>query len=184
MEQWQMTEHWQIRTSGNSGTWEEQWNNVTTKQHQEILPIQNNDILSADNVTKFKTRKLYWKAEHLHKCSNFLKLKLFSLKEGQFFTFQSYYMESSCTAVDMSPNKFTYAEGKYLRKSFRGLGTERFPRFSSSRSPATIGCFFVLSLLVNSLIIMIIARKAIVILIQFFSYLRKQEWLFILGVLD
>ena len=30
----------------NSGTCEEQRNNVTTKQHQEILPIQNNDILS------------------------------------------------------------------------------------------------------------------------------------------
>ena len=30
----------------NSGTCEEQRNNVTTKQHQEILPIQNDDILS------------------------------------------------------------------------------------------------------------------------------------------
>ena len=30
----------------NSGTCGEQWNNVITKQHQEILPIQNDDILS------------------------------------------------------------------------------------------------------------------------------------------
>ena len=30
----------------NSGRCEEQWNNLTTKQHQEILPIQNNDILN------------------------------------------------------------------------------------------------------------------------------------------
>ena len=39
-------EHW--RNNGmprNSGTCEEQRNNVTTKQHQEILPIQNDDIL-------------------------------------------------------------------------------------------------------------------------------------------
>ena len=30
----------------NSGTCGKQWNNVTTKQHQEILPIQNDEILS------------------------------------------------------------------------------------------------------------------------------------------
>ena len=30
----------------NSGTWQEQRNNVTTKQHQKKLPIQKNDILS------------------------------------------------------------------------------------------------------------------------------------------
>ena len=29
----------------NSGTCEEQRSNVTTRQHQEILPIQNDDIL-------------------------------------------------------------------------------------------------------------------------------------------
>ena len=26
-------------------TCEEQWNNVTTKQHQEVLPVQKDDIL-------------------------------------------------------------------------------------------------------------------------------------------
>ena len=35
-----------IGISRNSGTCEEQWNKVTTKQHQEILPIQNDVILS------------------------------------------------------------------------------------------------------------------------------------------
>ena len=35
-----------IRIPRNSETLEEQQNNVTTKQHQEILPTQNDDILS------------------------------------------------------------------------------------------------------------------------------------------
>ena len=48
-------EHWRniqpntgrtIGISRNSGTWEEQRNDVTTKQHQEILPIPNDDLLS------------------------------------------------------------------------------------------------------------------------------------------
>ena len=48
-------EHWQniqpntgrsIGIPQNSGTCEEQRNNVTTKQHQEILPIQTDDILN------------------------------------------------------------------------------------------------------------------------------------------
>ena len=30
----------------NSGTGEHQWNNGTTKQYQQILPILNNNILS------------------------------------------------------------------------------------------------------------------------------------------
>ena len=47
---------------------------------------------------------------------------------------------------------------------------------ASSRFPATVDCF-VLHLLVNSVIVMTIARKAaerVFILIQFFCYLRKQ----------
>ena len=47
--------------------------------------------------------------------------------------------------------------------------------------------FFVLHLLLNSVIIMAITRKAVehvFILIQFFSYLRKQGWLFTLGALE
>ena len=46
--------------------------------------------------------------------------------------------------------------------------------------------FFVLHLLANRVIIMTIARKVVervFILIQFFSYLRKQRWLFSLGAL-
>ena len=43
-------EQWNIgRTIGipqNSGTCGEQQNNVTTKQHQKILPIQDDDTLS------------------------------------------------------------------------------------------------------------------------------------------
>ena len=48
----------------------------------------------------------------------------------------------------------------------------------TSRFPAAVGCFFVLHLLVKSVIVMAIARKAvkhIFILIQFFSYLGKQR---------
>ena len=41
----------------NSGTCEEQWNNVTTKQHQEILSIQT-DAYWTDKITKFNTRNL------------------------------------------------------------------------------------------------------------------------------
>ena len=43
MEHWRNTQPNTGRTIGipwNSGTCEEQWNNVTTKQHQEILSIQ------------------------------------------------------------------------------------------------------------------------------------------------
>ena len=35
-----------IGITRNSGTCEEQLNNLTTKQHQEILPKQSDDILS------------------------------------------------------------------------------------------------------------------------------------------
>ena len=48
---------------------------------------------------------------------------------------------------------------------------------ASSKFPATVGCSFVLHLLVNSVIILAIARKAVervFIRIRFFSYLRKQ----------
>ena len=53
-EQWRNTETLEEqqntgRTIGiprNSGTCEEQRNNVTTKQHQEMLPIQAEDILN------------------------------------------------------------------------------------------------------------------------------------------
>ena len=41
----------------NSGTCEEQRNNVTTKQHQEILPIQNDDILSRSH-NKIQNKKV------------------------------------------------------------------------------------------------------------------------------
>ena len=81
------------------------------------------------------------------------------------------------TAVYMSPNKCSYAGGKYLLKSFSGWGADS--------NIIKISChnrlFSVLHLLVNSVIVMTIARKAVEcvsILIQFFSYLRKQRWLF------
>ena len=51
------------------------------------------------------------------------------------------------------------------------------------RFPVTVGCFLCCFLLVNSVIIMVIARKSVervFILIQFFSYLKKmvivQPW--------
>ena len=66
-----------IEIPQNSGTGEYQRNNGTTKQHQEILPIQNDDILSRQHK----------KVERLHKCSNILKLKLSSEKEDGVFFF-------------------------------------------------------------------------------------------------
>ena len=89
------------------------------------------------------------------------------------FPFQSYYMESTCTAVYVSLNKCTYAGGKYLLNSFRGWATKRNIKISCRSR-----LFFVLHLLVKSVIVMAIARKAvkhIFILIQFFSYLGKQR---------
>ena len=80
---------------------------------------------------------------------------------------------NSITEVYMSPNKCTYARGKYLLKVLV-VEVQREP---SSRFPVIVGCFFVLHLLVNSVIIMVIARKeveGVFILIQIFSYLRKQ----------
>ena len=93
-------------------------------------------------------------------------------------------MESTCTEVYMSPNKCTYivCERKIFAKSFSGWGTDRNMIKISCHSRL----FFVLHLLVNSVIIMVIARKAVehvFISIQFFSYLRKQGWLFSLGAL-
>ena len=48
---------------------------------------------------------------------------------------------------------------------------------TSSRFPATVGCFFVLYLFVNKVFVMAIVRKAVErvsILKQFSCYLRKQ----------
>ena len=90
-------------------------------------------------------------------------------------------MESTYTEVYMSPNKYTYVRGKYLLKV---LVFE--VQIETSRFPATVGCFFVLILLVNRVIIMTIARKTVervFIVIQFFSYLTKQAWLFSLSAL-
>ena len=68
--------------------------------------------------------------------------------------------------VSMSSNKCTFAIGKYLLKvSVVEVKTE-----TSSRFPVTVDLFFVLHLLVKSVIIMIIARKAVervFMLIQF-----------------
>ena len=86
------------------------------------------------------------------------------------------------TKIYMSPNKCTYARGKYLLKI---LAVE-VQIETSSRFPVTVDCFFVLHLLINSVIIMVITRKAVervFILIQFYSYLRKQGCLFSFGAL-
>ena len=68
--------------------------------------------------------------------------------------------------VSMSSNKCTFAIGKYLLKVLVvEVKTE-----TSSRFPVTVDLFFVLHLLVKSVIIMIIARKAVervFMLIQF-----------------
>ena len=73
-------------------------------------------------------------------------------------------------------------ERKIFAKSFCSWGTDRNIIKISCHSRL----FFVLHLLVNRIIIMTIARKVmecVFILIQFFSYLRKQEWLFSVGLL-
>ena len=65
---------------------------------------------------------------------------------------------------------------------FSGWGTDRNIKISCHS-----WLFFVLHLLVNSVIIMAITRKAVehvFILIQFFSYLRKQGWLLTFGALE
>ena len=74
-------------------------------------------------------------------------------------------------------------ERRIFAKSFSSWGTDR--------NTVKISChnrlFFVLHLLVNSVIIMAIARKAVkcvFILMQFFSYLGKQRWLFSLSELE
>ena len=71
---------------------------------------------------------------------------------------------------------------KIFAKSFSGWGTDRNIIKISCHSRL----FFVPHLLVNSVIIMVTARKAVehvFVLIQFFSYLRKQGWLFSLSAL-
>ena len=73
-------------------------------------------------------------------------------------------------------------ERKIFAKSLSGSSTDRNIIKISCHSRL----FFVLHLLVNSVIIMVIARKVVervFVLIQFFSYLRKQGWLFSLGSL-
>ena len=57
----------------------------------------------------------------------------------------------------MSPNKCTYVGGKYLLKVL----VVEVKIATSSRYPATVGWIFVLHLLVNSVIVKGIARKAV-----------------------
>ena len=64
-------------------------------------------------------------------------------------------MESTFTVVYMSTSKCTYAGEKYLLKSFSGWGTERNIIKISYHSKL----LFVLHLLVNSVIIITIARR-------------------------
>ena len=62
-----------------------------------------------------------------------------------------------------------------------------FSGWGTDRNIIKISCHSRLFLLLNSVIIMAITRKAIkhvFILIQFFSYLIKQGWLFTLGALE
>ena len=52
-------------------------------------------------------------------------------------------MESTCTAVYISPNKCSYAEGKCLFKSFSGWGTDRnIRRCNGQNSAETLCCGF------------------------------------------
>ena len=125
--------------------------------------------IKIDYIKKYKTRKFFQQGKHLkrkakqlHKCSNILKLRLFPQKEGTVFAdivflFQSYYLESTCTAAYISPYKCTMREKNICLK---GLGTVVQIAKPSSRFPTTAGCFFVLHLLVNSVIIMVIAKTA------------------------
>ena len=86
---------------------------------------------------------------------------------------------NSMTEAYMSPNKCTYGRGKHLLKVLVvEVQIELLLRF-----PVTVGCFLCCFLLVNSVIIMVIARKSVervFILIQFFSSLKKmvivQPW--------
>ena len=64
-------------------------------------------------------------------------------------------MESTCTAVYMSPHKYTMREEDI---SLKVLVIE-VQIATSSRFLATVGCFFVLHLLVNTVIIMAISSK-------------------------
>ena len=72
---------------------------------------------------------------------------------------------------------------KVPRNWFSGWGTDRNIIKISCHSRL----FFVLHLLVNKVIIMAITKKAVehvFILIQFFSYFRKQGWLLTFGALE
>ena len=75
------------------------------------------------------------------------------------------------TKIYMSPNKCAYARGKYLLQVL----VFEVQIKTSSRFPVTVDCFFVLHILINSLIMMVITRKSVervFILIQF-SLLEK-----------
>ena len=70
-----------------------------------------------------------WKVDYLQKCENILKLKLFFLEGGHSFfyiafSFWSCDMNSTCTAVYISPNKCSYTWGKCLFRSFSAWGTD------------------------------------------------------------
>ena len=85
--------------------------------------------------------------------------------------------------LSLHVTKYMYlCKRKIFAKYFNGWGTDRNIIKISCHSRL----FFVLHLLVNSEIVMVIARKVVdcvFTLIQFFSYLRKQGWLFSLGTL-
>ena len=107
-----------------------------------------------------------------------LKVNCLLRKSTQLFFFILFFIfthviRSLSALVCISPNKCTYVGGKCLLKGFSGSSTDR--------NIINISChsrlFFVLHLLVNRVMVMAIARKAvesIFILMQFFSYPRKQ----------
>ena len=117
----------------------------------------------------------------IHKCNKILKLKLSSYKEDAVFFFILFFIFihviwSLRALVCISPTKCTMCEENvYLKVLAVQVHCNIFK----------ISCYtrlvFVLHLLLNRVILLVIARKAvksIFILVQFFLYPRKQGWFF------
>ena len=121
---------------------------------------------------------------YLHECSNIVKLNYFLRKKMQFFSLYCFSFSILLYGVHVHCSLHVttwmyYAGGYYLFKSFSDWGTDSNIIKISCHSRL----FFVLHLLVNDVIVMAIARETVervFILIQFFTYLRKQGWLFTL----
>ena len=82
--------------------------------------------------------------EHLHKCSNIFKLKLFSCKEDQIIFFITFFLFNLIIWSPGALQSTCHQINLHIREENISLKVSvvEVQRQTSSRFPATVGCFF------------------------------------------